>query len=475
MAFWAAPAYSLGMPEKKMNQIPRDLRELFQKGMAALQRQNYDYAIAIFNQVLTREPGFFDCRQSLRATQFKKAGGGTTFFKKMFGGANPNLAKAKLVMQKDPAEAMAVLEQVLNSDPPNTGAHKMMADAALAAGFPLTACLSLEILLKGSNKDFDLAMQYGAALRASGQIEKAETVYTDLARQYPNKGEVTQALKDLSAKRTLQEGGYDALSDGSGSYRDILKNKEEAIALEQEKREVKTEDVANRLIQEYETRLATEPGNVKLMRNVAELYAQKQDFNRSLEYYEKIRSTASGADASLEKAIAETTLRKFDYEVEQLDPNAPDYDAQVAQLQAQRTEFQLRECQARAEKYPTDLQIRFELGRLLFDAGKISDAIQELQKAQANPQRRLQAMSLLAQCFAKRGMNDMAARKFQEALKEKLVFDEEKKELIYNLGCVYQKTGKAEEAIEQFKQIYEVDIGYKDVGAKVDAYYSSQG
>ena len=31
-----------------------------------------------------------------------------------------------------------------------------------------------------------------------------------------------------------------------------------------------------------------------------------------------------------------------------------------------------------------------------------------------------------------------------------------------------------EEAIEPFKQIYEVDIGYKDVRAKVDAYYSGQ-
>jgi len=34
--------------------------------------------------------------------------------------------------------------------------------------------------------------------------------------------------------------------------------------------------------------------------------------------------------------------------------------------------------------------------------------------------------------------------------------------------------GKKEEAIEQFKQIYEVDIGYKDVAAKIDAYYAGQ-
>ena len=69
-------------------------------------------------------------------------------------------------------------------------------------------------------------------------------------------------------------------------------------------------------------------------------------------------------------------------------------------------------------------------------------------------------------------MNDLAARRLQEALKEKPVFDEEKKDLVYQLGCVLEKMGKKEEAIEQFKQIYELDIGYKDVAAKVDNYYS---
>jgi hypothetical protein len=39
---------------------------------------------------------------------------------------------------------------------------------------------------------------------------------------------------------------------------------------------------------------------------------------------------------------------------------------------------------------------------------------------------------------------------------------------------VLEKMGKREEAMEQFKVIYESDIGYKDVSAKVDAYYAAQ-
>ncbi len=50
---------------------------------------------------------------------------------------------------------------------------------------------------------------------------------------------------------------------------------------------------------------------------------------------------------------------------------------------------------------------------------KLTEAIGEFQKAQQNPNRRIAAMSYLAQCFAKRNMNDSAVRMFQNAIKEK--------------------------------------------------------
>ncbi len=157
-----------------------------------------------------------------------------------------------------------------------------------------------------------------------------------------------------------------------------------------------------------------------------------------------------------------------------MNPFAADHADQVARIQAEKLDFQMAECQKRVEKYPTDLAIRFEMGVLYFQAGKISEAMQEFQKAQNNPHKRIAAMSYLAQCFAKKKMFDSAVRTLQNAIKEKPTFDEEKKDLIYNLGCVLESMGKKAEAIEQFQLIYEMDIGYKDVAAKVDAFYAAQ-
>lgn len=461
------------MPEKNPTEIPRDLRELYQKGTQALQRQNFDYAIAILNQVLQREPGFFDCRQALRAAQFKKAGGSTGFFKKMLGGASssPLIAKGQVVLRKNPIEAIQIAEQILNGDPGSSAAHKLLAEAAMQADLPRTACLSYEILLKSSPKDYDLGMAYGEALAKAGQAQKAEGVYSDLMAAHPHKPEIAQALKDLSARKTL-DAGYDALASGTGSYRDILKDRNQSQSLEQEQRVVKGEDVARRLIGEYETRLRGEPNNLKLLRSLAELYVEKKDFDRALQYCERIKESEGGNDPSLDRLVADIAIKRFDETLGKLDPAAGNYEEESARVKAEKQTYQLEECKRRAERYPTDLQIRFELGELYFQSGKISEAIQEFQKAQSSPAKRLQAMAYLGQCFARRGMNDLAARTLQNAIKEKPVFDDEKKELTYQLGCVLEKMGKREEAIEQFKQIYEVDISYKDVAAKVDAYYA---
>jgi tetratricopeptide (TPR) repeat protein len=211
---------------------------------------------------------------------------------------------------------------------------------------------------------------------------------------------------------------------------------------------------------------------LKKLRTVAELYAQRKHFDRALETYQRIIAKEGSSDPSLLKLVAETTIKKYEAALEQLDPRAPDYAEKSAQFKAALDNYTLDEARQRVERYPGDLAIRFELGELLFKAGKFSEAGVEFQKAQANPHKRLQAMSLLGQCFAARGMNDMAARQLQNALKEKPVFDDEKKEITYALAVIFEKMGRQNEADDLFKQVYEVDMGFKDVAAKVEASYT---
>jgi len=363
----------------------------------------------------------------------------------------------------------------LNQDPANMQAHDLLADAALQAQLPKTALLSLEVAFKVNPSDRKLAEKLVEAHTQLGNHPRAEKLLRDLIAGDPGNPALNERLKNLLALRTLKEGGYDQLSSGTGSYRDVLRDKEQAKSLEQAHREVKDVDVLERLIAEQETLRAADPANPRILRTLADLCLKKSEFDRAIEYYGQVLSVTGMNDPLILQCIRDARLAQFSAAEKSLDPQTEEGRKALEDLKIRRQEYQLDDARRRAEANPTDLLVRFELGELYFKAGRLGEAIAELQKAQNNPNRRIASMGLLARAFLQRGMNDMAARKLQEALKEKPIFDDEAKDLTYHLGIVLEKMNRPQEAIEQFKLIYEQDIAYRDVMARVDQYYASQG
>ena len=99
------------------------------------------------------------------------------------------------------------------------------------------------------------------------------------------------------------------------------------------------------------------------------------------------------------------------------------------------------------------------------------DAIQHLQAAKRSPNLRIKVMNMLGQCYAKLKMRDLAAQQFEEAVAELTAMDETKKDLLYNIGLLYDEMGEKQKSLEAFKQIYAVDYGYRDVAERVEKSY----
>jgi hypothetical protein len=96
-----------------------------------------------------------------------------------------------------------------------------------------------------------------------------------------------------------------------------------------------------------------------------------------------------------------------------------------------------------------------------------------LQRARQNPTARLKAMNLLGRCYRELGMLDLAAKQLEDAAREMLVMDATKKEIVYNLGLVYEQMGESGKYIDAMKKVYEADYGYRDVAQRVEKSYSS--
>ncbi|MDB4746117.1 tetratricopeptide repeat protein [Verrucomicrobia bacterium] len=463
------------MLETKANALPPQLREQYEKAKQAFDRKNLDYAVTLLENVLKLEPSCYDARQVLRATQVKRHDGKQGFFKKMLGTASSSsgLAKAQIALRTNPSEAMHLLEPIISNDPNSVLAHKTLAQAAMICEFPKTAVLSLEIAYRIQKNDKETALRLADALIAAGNPKRAEDILSDLVSEIPSDPELNQALKNATAKRSLGEGGYEKIAGGTGSYRDILRDEKEAVRLEDENRGTKGESSVDRLAAEYEAEREANPNDQKPLRKLADLYREAKDLDKALPLYQQLADSDHGTDSELHVILSDLKLAQFDQQAASIDPASDTYEAEYQEFQSQKAAFRFKNCLTLVERFPTDLKLRLELGEHYLEQGKVTEAIKELQRAQANTNVKPRAQKLLADCFCKRGMLDLAERTLQSAIKDKTVFDDEKKDLVYSLGSVLEQSGKPTEAIEQFKLIYEVDIDFKDVGDKVDQYYSS--
>ncbi len=152
----------------------------------------------------------------------------------------------------------------------------------------------------------------------------------------------------------------------------------------------------------------------------------------------------------------------------------PDNEELKSQLEARRGERlaeQVAEAKKRVDQNPTDPQLRFELGNALYRSGDYTAAIPHLQQATRNPHIRTKVLLLLGRTFRAKNMYDLAIKQLSDALADLHAMDGTKKEVLYEKGLIHREMGDMSEALDSFKQIYEVDYGYRDVAQRVEDSY----
>ena len=460
------------MAEKNTGNINPTARSFYEKALAAFERKNYDYAIEMLIQTLNVEPNFTKARQYLRATQMKKtesAGG----FKRMLTATKlqPLLTKAKMALQKNPTEAMTLAEQALSEDPKNGQALWLLADAAEAAQLPETVVQTLETYTQLNPKDTKALHWLARAYRATEQHEQSRETYEKLLQINPNDFDAQKGIKDSTAHGAMAGGGWE---ESSTSFRDKLKDKDESVALEQQSRVVRAEDMVENLINEKLEALAKDPENPVIQRELGKLYAQKDNFEEALRYLEELQAKEGGSDPSLEREIADTKIKRLESQIsaekKQLETNPANAAALqngITALEGELDQLKLAEAARLVERYPNDLMYRFDLGVLYIKMGNIEGAVEQLQKSRGQPQRRVASLNYLGQCYQQMDLHDMAIETFKEAINEIPTMDGLKKDLLYNLGCAYELMGDQDQAIAAFKEIAKVDFGFRDVREKI--------
>jgi tetratricopeptide (TPR) repeat protein len=472
----------MSMSLKSLRDLNPTSRSQVERAKAAAQSKNYDYAIALLQGMLKDEPLYLEGRRFLRAVEIQKYKATGTLTRQMANMRTSTLAM-KLTNKKSPSEALISAEEILATDPYNQKANMILGEAGAALGYPEFKCFALETLAEGKDPKDKASIPNLRLLAASymeiKQPEKAAKTYERILDIDPRDGDALSGMKNAEAAKTHEN--WES-AEKKGDFREALKDVKESEGLEQQSKIVKNSDAIEEQIQLNFQKHRAAPDNPVYPKAIAKLYEQRNEFANAIPWYQAAYEIGGSIDSSLEKTMGDLQIRAGEQEIQQMqeemaqqaDPEVvAQYQATIEQKETALNALRLELAEARVKAQPNEGEFRYQLGDALFRIGEYKRATEELQQSLKQPSVRYQALNLMGQAFMKRNMLDFAVKQLSLAESELLDMDGTKKEIAYNLGLVYEMLNQPEKSLEQWKKIYEHDMSYRDVAARVEASYGN--
>lgn len=447
---------------KTLKEASPKIKELHAKAMNMRESGNAEYAATLLLEILKMDPALTELWPKAREIQLASAQGNKTNHSLSNMKSMGKVMKIKGLIKKQDVAAVDLAEDLLRSDFLNPSFIELYCDAAEASHLEVAAIATLEAFLKADPNHTDFLQRLGKLHAVTGNPIEARKAYERLSELMPGDQRFAKLARDAAAQETTMIGNWDQ----EGSFRKSLKDADEAAQLEAENRSQSSAEGIQEVIALQQQKLNKEPDNINLYRPLADSLLKDGQLNEALDVLDRANELANSADPEILRAISNVTIKIYEHNVAAL---REDGQEEAALEQAEELkQFRLEDASELVERYPNDLGYKYEYGIQLMANNMLDEAIVQFQQSQRNPQKRIDSLFRLGSAFSAKKQYDIAADQLATAASELPTLDGLKKDVVYELGCVLEAQGKMSEAKEQFKTIYSVDIGYRDVAKKIE-------
>ena len=435
-------------------------KAFFERAEQVAETGNWDFAIELYIEGIKREPGNVEQgHQRLREVSLKR---------KAQGGKGPGMGdKFRHRPGKDPETNLANAEFLLAKEPGSQQFMNQVRQCVVKLGLTAATKWICDILLDSQRQAkkpnarllMMIAENYSDIKEFIQAIQACELAH----KMAPDDAEIQRTLSDLSARYTMHKGRYGEEGDFSGKVAD-LKGQHDLM---EKDHIVQSEDFLLKEIDKAREEYLGSPkvpGKVNALVDALLKIPDEAYEGEAVDVLTKAHRDSGAYQYRLR--IGDIKIRQMTRRYRKL-VKSGDKEGAKKQIRAQLT-FELDEFKERSINYPTDLKLKYELGRRQYLAGMYDDAIASLQQAQRDPRNHLRAMSYLGQAFEAKGWLREASETYSRALENEMSEDRTK-ELRYNLGGVLEKMDQMVGAREQFSAVAQIDYNYKDVRKRLDA------
>src|SRR5207245_11801137 len=154
-------------------------------------------------------------------------------------------------------------------------------------------------------RDVKLLQQLGQLYHKTGQSDREVEIYNRITESDPLDAAALRLGKDASARASMSTGGWTQAE----SYRELIKDKDVAISLEQQSRMQLSGEALDQQIAELQARQKTEPQNVDLTRRLGTLCEQKDDIDTAIKWYQCAVELTGSSDGGLIRKLYNLKMR----------------------------------------------------------------------------------------------------------------------------------------------------------------------
>jgi tetratricopeptide (TPR) repeat protein len=465
----------------------------FERAQEVAATGNHDYAIQLLLTCCKIDPANLIYRQKLRHTEKLKFHNNLRGSRLAFLTTSPSRTQLKAAKaSRDYVKVLEHGEKVLVSNPWDVGTQMDMAEAADTLGLLDVAVWTLEQARQKDPEDTTVNRALARLYEKRGNFSQAIVLWELIRKADPTDAEAQHKAKDLAASDTIARGNYEAVysSPDEEEYEDEVEEAP-AEATEQAKETPpekqppapakqpaapvtpplgpEPRDAAT-----VRARIKSDPTNVNPYLHLASLYRRAGQIDRArLVLEEGFGPTGNAFELTIEMADLdiEPFRRNLALTDDKLRTQPQDEELRKIRVRLLK-EINTREMEVfrqKAERFPTEMVHRLELGIRLLRAGQTDGAILELQAARVDPRHRWRALLYLGYCFKSRNNWRLAQRNFEEALQTLPAGEEaSRKELLFQLATGAADSGDLSKAIDLGYELANLDFGYRDIGRLLD-------
>ncbi len=462
---------------------PKKGRKFFEHAETVADAKNYDYAVELYVNGLRHMPDAMDKHEALlEVAKRRKVSGGKPAgmkdkLKKLGDETIDKMLHAEKIWAMDftnPSLAYDVMKNAVAADGEQD--HESDDSYNLAEIAYWIGEMAADFNAAAKKPDKKLYLHVRDRFGDIGAWDKAVDCHRRAIAMDPGDQNLIAELKDLEAQKYTMD-----RKEAKTSLENV-KGSEEQELIQAELDTSGTQD--ERLIAARRAEYEEDPEDVDKLTKLVDALTRTGQNEHEDEAIELLKAAYETTTQYRYKSragdIKMKQLQRSVRDYKQFVDAAPDseeyrekYDAAVKE----RLDFELGEYQDRVKNYPTDLRLKYEFGRRLFQANMLDEAIGMLQQATKEPKSRSASHVLLGRAFMQKDWLDEAIATLQEGFNNHEVKDDNVgKELRYDLMLAHKKVGadkSDDEHLEKAQQhasaLLQADINYKDIRDQLEA------